>query len=67
MNSQEILNAAFDVLLWDYPSSVSVSPTAFVWDDGEAEHWMMQIAMGKTLSVQIDKYKGKDVASPCLR
>ena len=65
MNAQQILNAAFATLMQDH--WCGISPTATYWEDEEAEHWLMQIAMGMTLGVQLDEYKGKTLASPCLR
>ena len=62
MTAQEILNAAFVALMQNHWAPVS--PTAFVWDDEEAEHWLMQIAMGQTLSVCINQFDY--TASPCL-
>ena len=62
MNAQEILNAAFVVLMQDHWAPVSL--TAFVWDDEEAEHWLMQIAMGQTLGVYVNQ--SDYTASPCL-
>lgn len=61
MNAQAILNAAFVILMQNHWATVSL--TAFVWDDEEAEHWLIQIAMGQTLSVVVDDH---GLASPAL-
>lgn len=52
MNAQKILNAAFELLLRDHYAMPH--HTAHVWDEEEAEHWLIQIAMGQTLIVVVD-------------
>ena len=58
LNAQDLINEAFDGLC--ECAGLEASPNSWMWDDGEAERWLLRIAQdGMSLGLEINLSSGK--------